>query len=243
MQPFSKSKAVLSIFTGGCCVAGATTAVYFNHAERTALPEEITSNLKSDGIAQVSENITEGGEDAREVQSVKPAVAANSDKSSIESDKVDHEFFNKLWEHISREYRTKQSNNGSEGNSLSWGSELRNILLNAGSSTSEWVIDQEEYKNCSTVTGGVTSYCGFLKLQGENLEYRLKFDRYGRGGDGKKWTVTVVRKNGSNVQYYSENSKSWVSSAFNNIDDFQGETRSAYNRWISLSGNSITKYS
>ncbi|CCE66644.1 hypothetical protein [Candidatus Mycoplasma haematominutum] len=227
----SRSKLCLSLTAGGSCAIGTPVFLHYTgSSEETASATQADVGELTQVSSEIEDKLTIGPEN----------ISQNSNETDNVQNQERESKFSELWTKITGEYLKKQTENKEASeNILSWKTELQNILLGKSVSNSEWRIEAQEYKDCASISGGKTDYCGYLKLKIGGEEYRLKFDRYGKGGGGKKWAVTLVTKNGSNIQWYSKTSNKWDNSRATNIDNFQGSAQSANNWWSTLTGVSI----
>ncbi|CCE66622.1 hypothetical protein [Candidatus Mycoplasma haematominutum] len=240
MSTSPKTRLALALCTGGTCAAGETTAIYLESSPGLPMVANVDSSVKSSvELTQLSSDTT----GAEEIPAV-PVSVQTADREAIQSERLDTQvrdkLFEEMWNKVSEKYRSKQTKYDDQNNHSSWKAELKGILdKEVRNNHSAWIVEKDEYKDCTTVTAGKIDYCGYIRLTKDGNEYRLKIDRYGVGGGGKKWDVTIVRKVGSSIQWYSKTDRSWKNTTTTNIDSFQGWDRSSHNWWIKLEGASI----
>ncbi|CCE66623.1 hypothetical protein [Candidatus Mycoplasma haematominutum] len=216
----------LVLSAGGVSAAGATTMFYARENTSSEQKPELQltpTSLDNELVTAVtmSDEILEGRPTAQETTQQL------------------HKAFETLWTQIEKEYKTAQQDTERKEIGLNWKSELKNILTEKTTDLfTDYKINENKWKNCSTI-GGQDAYCGYLDIEGGSTKYRLKIDKYGKG-QPQDWDVTVIRANGSKIEWYLENERGWKNASKQDLEMYQGEQRARDNWWSTFSGKSIT---
>ncbi|CCE66998.1 hypothetical protein [Candidatus Mycoplasma haematominutum] len=161
-------------------------------------------------------------------------LSAAGELSAIDTAESDRLSFDQLWEKLETQYKISQAVENGEVVPLAWKEELRSILI----SDSDWVIEEQSWRECKSIEVDKGIFCGYLKLNFKNEEYKLKLELKNR-----EWSVTVVKRVDNSVSYYRKSASQWIDKApevvdFDNLTTFLNQRDE---RWDELSEASIVK--